>query len=69
MDWSYLDNDTKGKPLGLSLHVYTPTAGSGTLIVTLRHQPNKNAAGVDLGDLTNAGGETDVEVTFQVTVQ
>ena len=69
VDWSYLDNDTKGKPLGLSLHVYTPTTGSGTLIVTLRHQPNKNAAGVDLGDLTNAGGETDVEVTFQVTVQ
>jgi hypothetical protein len=30
---------------------------------------NKNAAGVSEGNITNAGGSTDIEVTFPVIVQ
>ena len=43
--------------------------GSGTITVTLRHEPNKDAAGVSSGDIANAGGETDIEVTFNVEIQ
>jgi hypothetical protein len=35
----------------------------------LRHEPAKSAAGVADGDLTEAGGETDVEVVFEVIVE
>ncbi|HBK71516.1 MAG TPA: type 1 periplasmic binding fold superfamily protein, partial [Flavobacteriaceae bacterium] len=35
----------------------------------LRHEPNKSASGVSDGDITNAGGETDIEVIFNITVQ
>ena len=37
--------------------------------MTLRHEPAKDASGVAAGDITNAGGETDIEVTFDVTVE
>ena len=37
---------------------------SATMTVILRHEPNKAGAGVSDGDITNAGGETDIEVTF-----
>jgi len=47
----------------------TDAAGSGTITVILRHEPDKGASGVNDGDITNAGGETDIEVTFDVTVQ
>jgi hypothetical protein len=35
----------------------------------LRHLLNKNAAGVSTGDITNAGGSTDAEVTFPIVVE
>ncbi|MEL6535691.1 MAG: type 1 periplasmic binding fold superfamily protein [Bacteroidota bacterium] len=65
----YTDEDGSGNPLGLTFNLTTTDAGTGTLIVTLRHEPNKSATGVSGGDITNAGGETDIEVTFDVTVQ
>ena len=34
----------------------------------LKHEPNKSAAGVAGGDVTNAGGETDAEMEFPITV-
>ena len=37
--------------------------------ITLRHEPAKTATGVSGGDITNAGGETDIEVVFDVTVE
>jgi len=37
--------------------------------VTLRHQPDKGAIGVSDGDITNAGGETDIEVLFDVIIE
>lgn len=66
---SYDDMDTEGKPIGLATNVTTTAAGNGTLTITLRHEPIKDAAGVSNGDIANADGETDIEVTFNVIVQ
>ncbi|MCB0764066.1 MAG: type 1 periplasmic binding fold superfamily protein [Flavobacteriales bacterium] len=64
----YADEDADTHPLGLLNTATTLGAGTGTLRVTLRHGPDKGAAGVSGGDITNAGGDTDIEVTFPVTV-
>lgn len=66
---SYNDEDSNGSPVGLRTKMTTGGAGSGNLTITLRHEPNKSANGVGEGDLTNAGGETDIEVVFDVTIQ
>ena len=63
-------NDTDGThPVGLETKVITGEASSGKLTIILRHEPNKNAQGVANGNITNAGGETDIEVTFDVVVE
>ena len=41
---------------------------TGLLTITLRHQPNKEAAGVADGDIINAGGESEAMATFEVSV-
>lgn len=65
----YTDQDNDGNPIGLDTEVTATTAGTGNLTIILRHEPNKTAAGVSSGDITNAGGETDIEVTFAIDVQ
>ncbi len=65
---SYADVDQNGNPLGLSTTFESKTTG-GSLTVILRHEPDKTAAGVSGGDITNAGGETDIEVVFPVNVR
>lgn len=65
---AYADFDTNNDPIGIDFTLTTGNASSGNLTITLRHEPNKAANGVNSGDITNAGGETDVEVTFSVTV-
>lgn len=66
---AYDDMDANGNPIGLSTILTTTAATTGTFKITLRHLPNKDATGVSTGDITNAGGETDIEVTFNVEVQ
>ena len=66
---AYNDLDEEGNPIGLSTVLTTGEMGSGTITVTLRHEPNKDADGVSSGDIANAGGETDIEVTFNVEIQ
>jgi len=66
---SYNDGDINGNPIGIETSFTTGAASTGTMTVTLRHMLNKSATGVADGDITNAGGETDIEVTFDVTVQ
>ncbi|MCS7075523.1 MAG: type 1 periplasmic binding fold superfamily protein [Bacteroidia bacterium] len=68
-NFAYVDFDANGKPVGLRFSFQTGAAGSATLKITLRHKPNKSAPGVSSGDITNAGGSTDIEVTFPVTIQ
>lgn len=67
---SYSDQDQDGNPLGQDITAQTGTASTGSLTVILRHEPNKDADGVRDGRIANAGGETDIQVTFNnITIQ
>jgi hypothetical protein len=61
------DKDLKGNPIGLK-SVFKPNE-NGTLTITLIHEPNKSGDGVADGVITNAGGSTDAEVTFNIVVE
>lgn len=65
----YLDQDENGNPIGLQFELTTTDSANGSFTVILRHEPNKNASGVSEGNIENAGGETDISVTFGVEVQ
>ena len=65
----YADMDSNGNPIGLLTTMTSGAPSTGTLMVTLRHQPDKTAAGVSGGGITNAGGETDIEVTFPLVIE
>lgn len=60
----YANFDGNGNPLGTEFTLTAGAASSGTLTFTLRHEPTKPNTG--LGD---AGGETDIETTFSVSVE
>lgn len=60
---------TSVNPVGLKFTVTTTDAGTGAFTVILRHKPNKSATGVANGDITNAGGNTDIDQTFNITVK
>lgn len=62
--FAYNDMDGDGNPVGLSFTLTTGAATTGSVTIILRHEPAKDAAGVSDGDITNAGGETDISVTF-----
>ena len=62
---AYSDQDGNGNPVGLTFELTTGAAGDATLQVTLRHEPKKP----NDGTLADAGGETDIAQTFNVTVQ
>jgi hypothetical protein len=66
----YNDADNNGKPLGLKFKLTTfADPASGNLIITLKHQPDKNAPGVTEGNLANAGGATDAQVSYPLVVE
>ncbi len=65
---TYLDDDADGNPVGLSFSLTTGDVSNNTLTVILRHEPNKNGAGVSEGNIANAGGDTDIETTFMYAV-
>ncbi|WP_418264531.1 type 1 periplasmic binding fold superfamily protein [Flavobacterium faecale] len=60
--------DSNGKPVGLQSVFTTTGAATDTLTITLKHGPNKTANNVASGDITNAGGSTDAQVSFTLTV-
>ncbi len=62
---SYDDADGDGNPVGIDFILTTGDAGSGTLQVTLRHEPKKP----NDGTLADAGGETDIVQNFSLTVE
>lgn len=66
---TYSDADANLMPIGLNNTWSTGAASSGSFTLTLRHEPDKNALGVSSGNITNAGGETDIEVSFPVVIQ
>jgi hypothetical protein len=66
---TYDDKDQNNQPIGLRTKLTAAATGSGKLRVVLKHEPDKKAGGVSSGDITNAGGDTDVDVTFDVEVK
>lgn len=64
----YADSDDNGNPLGLESSLSAGEISNGELTIILRHSPDKNALGVSDGLIENAGGETDIEVTFDITL-
>lgn len=69
LSFTYSDMDDNQNPIGLLNDFTTGDASQGNLNVVLRHEPNKSAAGVSDGDITNAGGETDISIDFDVVIQ
>lgn len=59
------DVDNNNNPLGIMTSVQTGAVSTGTLTVVLRHEPMKP----NDGTLLSAGGETDVEVVFDLAIQ
>lgn len=75
---AYADMDDAGQPLGLANTVTATAAGSGALVVTLRHLPPIDDVDVKvpgLADVARANGiaslpgDTDASVSFDVQVQ
>ncbi|WP_347157491.1 hypothetical protein [Pontibacter chitinilyticus] len=58
------DLDTKGLPLGLQATITTQASSSGTLRITLKHQP-----GLKSSTSTSSVGETDAQADFPVVIQ
>ena len=74
---TYNDVDADGLPLGIDNLMDAVSTGDGELTVTLRHLPPESGAAtkvegladtVQTGGFAAIGGDTDVEVTFPVTV-
>ncbi|MDT0607451.1 type 1 periplasmic binding fold superfamily protein [Croceitalea rosinachiae] len=61
----YGDTDGNGNPVGIVFTLDTDTAGAASITITLRHEPKKP----NDGTLADAGGETDIAQTFDLTVQ
>ncbi len=61
---------SNARPVGLTFTLTTTEdTGAGKLRVVLRHEPNKDATGVSTGDITNAGGDPDIDWTFDIGVE
>lgn len=69
-NFEYKDVDNNNLPVGLKFQLKPlATAQNGKLSFILKHLPNKTGAGVAQGDITNAGGGTDLDIQFTVTVK
>jgi hypothetical protein len=64
VELDYGNFDGNGNPLGTMFILTSDAASSGSLTFTLQHEPTKPNTGLE-----DAGGETDIEVSFEVEVQ
>ena len=69
LSYSYYDQDENGNPLGLNIILQTGDPSSGEWKIVLRHMPDKFGSGVANGLIDEAGGETDIEIVFDATIQ
>ena len=65
MDFTYSDFDSNNNPLGTQFELTTTDAGSGTVTITLIHEPTKP----NDGTVDTAGGSIDIQTSFPVTVE
>ncbi|MCW5520540.1 type 1 periplasmic binding fold superfamily protein [Aureitalea sp. L0-47] len=63
--FTYTNFDGNGNPLGTEFNLDANSASTGTVNFVLRHEPTKP----NNGTLAGAGGETDISVTFDLTIQ
>ena len=61
----YGNFDGDGNPLGTEFTLAAGAASTGSITITLRHEPKKP----NDGTLSDAGGETDIAQTFNVTIE
>lgn len=70
LQYTYADEDENGKPIGLrGLVTVNESVNTGSFRVVLRHGLNKAFSGADQPSFENyetAGGESDLDITFQV---
>ena len=66
MTFAYVDYDDNGVPLGLQSLITTGAASTGKLTIILKHQPGVKPSS---GNGNEALGETDLEVSFDATIQ
>lgn len=59
-----MSTDSQGRIFAQKFNVIAGAAGSGTLTITLLHEPANKSAGT----LADAGGETDLEAVFPVRI-
>ena len=62
------DVDANSNPVGFDTTVVAGTGGTGTLTIALIHEGKKPNNGT-VADALSGGGTTDIEITFNVTVQ
>ena len=67
--FKYSDQDLNNNPIGIEVQCMTKTSFDGILKIVLRHQPNKSASGVANGDISSAGGSTDVDIEIPIIVK
>ena len=66
---AYADQDADGNPVGLQSTLTTGAAETGDFTIVLKHEPTKGTQLAPDNDGSSAGGSTDIEVTFNVSVQ
>ncbi len=62
---AYSNTDDNGNPLGTKFTLTAGEVSTGTLTITLRHEPKKP----NDGTLADAAGETDADATFSITIE
>ena len=65
VNFDYENFDGNNNPLGTAFSATAVTASTGNLRIVLRHEPTKP----NDGTLADAGGETDIDVTFELEVE
>ena len=65
LSFSYTDQDVNGDPIGIMTSAVSGEISTGEMTIILRHLPQKP----NDGTADNAGGETDIEVTFDVEIR
>ena len=68
MSFEYADTDNDGYPIGLKSNWQTGSAGIADLQIIIKHKPNKMAEDVMNGIPTRAGGISDIEAIFPITI-
>ena len=64
MTSQYNDSDSDGNPIGIQFILITGSAaGSGDFTLVLQSEPMKPNSGLD-----DAGGATDIEITFPIVI-